>query len=121
MKSEKKNIDSLIESAERRSNWLKVQVKNNITEGETVKEEQYEIKWTTSTRLDIDEFERIPEADYKDRDFRLKKFINKKVVTTYAYDKSALSNFLKMKNKKGEFINNLQGIFITKSKNLKIK
>ena len=114
MKEEKKRLDKRIAIAERSSNWLLMQVKNNITEGETVKEDQYEIKWTTSTTLLIDEFEHSDiEKDYKDKAF--KKFIKKKVVTTFDFDKPAIKKFI------SDAKNKLKGFSISKSKNLKIK
>ena len=118
MKNEKTMIDARIKSAERSSNWLIQQVQNNITEGEKIKEPLYELKWTTSTKLNIDEFERNAEADYKDKTF--KKFVKKKVVTTYEFDKSKISTFIKIE-KDGKLINKLKGIFISQTKNLKIK
>jgi hypothetical protein len=113
MKEEKKRLDSRIASAERSSDWLMVQVKNNITEGETIKEDQFELKWTTSTTLIVDDFDRNPEKDYKDKTY--KKFIKKKVATTFEFDKPAIKKFI------SDTKNRLSGFSISKSKNLRIK
>jgi seryl-tRNA synthetase len=113
MKEEVKRIQSRIAQAEKSSYWLTQQVKNNITEGEIIKDPMYEVKWTTSTKLVVDEFDRNAEKDYEDKTY--KKFIKKKVVTTFDFDKPAIKKFI------SDTANKLNGFSISKTKNLKIK
>lgn len=120
MKEEQKRLGTRIASAEKSSYWLLQQVQNNITEGETIKDDQYEVKWSTSTKLIIDEFDHNAEIEFKDKT-PFKKWINKKVETTFAFDKTAIKKFLSLTDKDGKFINKLEGMSILKTKNLLIK
>ncbi len=120
MKSEQKRLGARIASAEKSSHWLLQAVQLNITEGETIKDDQYEVKWGTSTTLIIDEFDHNAETEFKDKT-PFKKWINKKTVTTFAFDKPAIKAFLSVKGDDGKLKNKLDGMHISKSKNLIIK
>ena len=108
--AEIKRLQSRKTAKERGIYWLTKKVRDNIREGERIETPEFNIKWTTSSVVDIDEFSRNPEQDYKDS--RFMSFIKKTV--TYSYIKSDISKFLKVDGAK------LEGMKINKTKNLKI-
>lgn len=92
------------------------QLSNYLTEGEKIVTPEYELKWTTSTKVDgLDGFD--PELSFNDPLSDLKSFVIKKVPDpVYSFDKKAIMEELKKEKPKLPL-----DVFINKTKNPKIK
>lgn len=110
METEQDNLQKRINRKKSSTDWLTRFLKRSINEGEKFSTPQFEIKWTTSNRLEIDEITAMPENFVKDKAF--KKFIN--VNTTYKWDKKALTEL----HKSGKPL--LAGMNYITTKNIKV-
>lgn len=112
--AEMKRLQDRSAKLERSMNSIMKMLRPNLTEGEKIVTPEYELKWTTSTKLaGVDLLD--PELTFHAKTDDLHKFVKAK--TTYSFDKAELKKALKEAGNKYDLP---FYIFIEQTKNPKI-
>ena len=116
IKAEQERLAERMAILTRTQNSVMKQLRPVLVEGEKVITPEYELKWTTSTKLDgLDNFD--PELEFASKNSDLKKFVVKKVPDpVFSFDKNAIKAELKK-----EGCRLPTDIFVNQTKNPKIK